>query len=316
MQFAVLYFFGQDCLGMWLRLWTPCEESQSNFDLQAILPSTWDDVSGSAGPPVPFSLIHHRDICGQQDIDPGRCSRFVIEGLGELMVAKLTFTAFLTPALSLVLYLPWTGRALEAGARCLLRQPDYVYSHSLSGDSELAGMVMLMDLALIFGFAVPLVLPLICVAFASALAVFRLSKEQHGIQVDYEAKPACRYLAVSVLLGSSLNMWFFIDTSSHIVGEALVTVGVPVGLCVGLAIGAVWHWRCQSAREDRGDASGVTGAPPVEFVQANPMFSPRHQVDENSTTERNAEVIQAIEMCSPQPASDDGPGEVIATISI
>ena len=60
-------------------------------------------------------------------------------------------------------------------------------------DTELAGVVMLMDLALIFGLAVPVVLPMLCISFAGHLATFHLAREHLGMQIKYEAKPAMRY---------------------------------------------------------------------------------------------------------------------------
>ena len=250
MQFAVLVAFGQDCLGLWLQTWTPCRGSHRNFELNGTIPENTLVYASS------FSLIHHQDICGEQQPAPGRCSRFVIEGLGELMVAKLAFTAFITPALTLLLSLPRVRGAMEAAKAWLRRgRPqgeEAETAPSMSGDTELAGVVMLMDLALIFGFAIPLLLPLLCVAFAAQLAVFHLCTTRFGMTMEYHARPACRYLAVSVLLGSGLNVWFFVDNGSQVVGEAFVVWGVPVGLCLGLAAGVVWH-RAACAR--RGGSS-------------------------------------------------------------
>ena len=45
---------------------------------------------------------------------PGRCTRFVIEGLGELMLAKLTFMAFVSPSLVLLLNLPMVKNMKQA----------------------------------------------------------------------------------------------------------------------------------------------------------------------------------------------------------
>ena len=279
MQFMVLYVFGEDCLGTWLQLWTPCRNSDHSFELSGTIPATGDHnadgtycISGYCSSEALIPLIHHDDVCGQQEPVPGRCARFVLEGLGKLMMAKLTFTAFVTPAMSLLLSLPLVRRAEEAALTCLLRRP---YTASVSGDTELAGLVMLMDLAFIFGFAIPLVLPLLCIAFAAQLAVHHLSTERLGMEVQYQAKPACRYLAVSVLLGSGLNLWFFIDNRNQVAGEALVTAGIPVGLCVGLAIGAVWYY-CQASDQIVEDVASVPcstdfspGASPYVLMEDN-----------------------------------------------
>ena len=129
--------------------------------------------------------------------------------------------------------------------RSLIRNSAYAATVK-SGDTEFAGLVMLMDLALIFGFAVPLVLPLCCISFAGNLAIFHMCKERRGLGLDHEIKPPCRYLLVSLMLGCALNMWFFIDNHDQVAGETLVMVGVPVTVCAGFALGARWH-RCKAS---------------------------------------------------------------------
>jgi hypothetical protein len=86
------------------------------------------------------------------------------------------------------------------------------------------------------------VLPLLCIAFAAHLAVFHLAAERLGIQTKYEAKPATHYLVLSLLMGSALNVWFFVDNRDSIAGWTLVCIGVPLSVCVGFGIGATWHW--------------------------------------------------------------------------
>ena len=58
--------------------------------------------------------------------------------------------------------------------------------------------VQLIDIALVLGFAVPLILPLFCIACMNHLAVFRLAVERLGAAVQYEAKPACLYLLATM----------------------------------------------------------------------------------------------------------------------
>merc|ERR1711924_551838 len=90
------------------------------------------------------------------------------------------------------------------------------------------------------GFVVPLVLPLICISFASQLAVFHLALQEHSAEVKYETKPAASYLFVSVCLGSALSMWFYIDNAEQIEGEYLVCIGVPMGALMGPVLAATW----------------------------------------------------------------------------
>ena len=77
------------------------------------------------------------------------------------------------------------------------------------------------------------------------------------MKVEYHARPACRYLAVSVLLGSGLNVWFFVDNRTQVVGEAFVLWGVPVGLCVGLLAGVAWHYAACARRGKNSEPSGA-----------------------------------------------------------
>ena len=180
------------------------------------------------------NIVQHQDVCvpGYEAAGPGRCSRAVIAGVGELMVAKLMVTAFIAPTVSLLLTFPTVVRAYERGVQIF--RPAYKKSASL--DVELAGAIMLMELCMVWGLAVPLVLPLVCVSFASHLAVFHLSVVEHDVEVKYETKPPVWYLIVSVCLGSTLNMWFYIDNATQIEGEYLVYIGVPASLVLGLVL--------------------------------------------------------------------------------
>ena len=247
--FVILFIFGQDCHGLWLQLWTPCHDHPVNFDLAGQVPASGPESYLETGvcpanayctSAISIPLVTHKDICGEQEPAPGKCSRFVLEGLGGLMIAKLTITAFVSPAIMLILSFPSVRRLKEAGLRTLLCNPYYADVKSL--DVEMASMVMMMDLGLIFGFAIPPVLPLLYIAFAAHLAVFHLAAERLGMQTKYEAKPATHYLVLSLLMGSALNVWFFVDNRDSIAGWTLVCIGVPLSVCVGFGIGATWHW--------------------------------------------------------------------------
>ena len=194
---------------------------------------------GTYGAAYEIPLVAHSEICGIETPSPGRCSRFVIEGLGKLVVAKVVITAFVSPGLTLLASFPALVRAKESLVQYALRRPDYSDKKSL--DVELAGIIMLMDLCLIFGFAVPLVLPLLCVAFAAHMAVFHLAASRLQQKVKYDCKPAGKYLFVSAIIGNGLNLWFFIDNADQIVGQTLVYIGIPVGICVGLSMAFAWR---------------------------------------------------------------------------
>lgn len=244
--FAALYIFGEECHGAWLTLWSPCADSASSFDLHTTIPQmgNWNnrgcttDGTGICLEAATFNITRHRDICEVGSMVPGQCSRFVIEGLGQLQLESLVTAAFVGPALMLLLSFPAVRQGKDAAIQCLFCNPNYTSFASL--DTETAAVVMWMDLALIFGFAVPLVLPLLCLAFAGHLAVFHLAREQLGMQVKYDATPPCHYLLLSLVLGCGLNMAFFMDNEDRVAGAHLVYVGIPAGALAGLGIGAAW----------------------------------------------------------------------------
>ena len=129
--FVILFIFGQDCHGLWLQLWTPCHDHPVNFNLTgqvAALPESYRETGvcpANAFCTRAFSipLVAHKDICGQQEPAPGKCSRFVLEGLGGLMIAKLTITAFVIPAVKLLLKFPRGQRITQSIHRLFSSKP-------------------------------------------------------------------------------------------------------------------------------------------------------------------------------------------------
>ena len=117
-------------------------------------------------------------------------------------------------------------------------KPDYVLTKSLA--TQFAGDIMLLDIAMVLGASVPVVLPLVCVAFAAHLAVFRAARSKLDLRVNHEAKPAFGYLVVSLVLGCTLNVWFFIDNADLVGGSLLVCIGVPASILLSLALSLIW----------------------------------------------------------------------------
>ena len=160
-------------------------------------------------------------------------------------MAKLVIAAFVSPALTLLMSLPVFVRAKEAAIKATFQRPEYVDKKKL--DSELAGLVMLMDLGIIFGFSLPIALPMLCLASALHLAVFNLAAKRLGQHITFEGKPAAHYLFISLAFGNGLNLWFFIDNSNQVVGQHLVYWGIPLGCIIGFFTGVVQHKRGQAA---------------------------------------------------------------------
>ena len=252
-----LLIFGQDCYAKWVTLWTPCTDHVGSFELSGTVSAT-GFINGSCGAANgvmecvnggTIKLISHDDICaGAQQLYPGKCSRFVIESLAELIVAKLMVTAFLSPALILLSCVPFIKKAKEKAMAFVTGNSEWLDSNSF--DSEVAGLVMLIDLALVFGSTVPLVPLLVSVAMSLHLAVYHLAVERLGMQVRYAAKLPTTYLVLSLALGCGLPVWFFVDNSDHIVGAYVACVGIPSMACAGLVAGFCWHHYLRGTSSD------------------------------------------------------------------
>ena len=125
--------------------------------------------------PVTIPATQHSGVCSSQPPVYGRCPRYafepdsksyveaawhltvcfcryVFESVGNLLVSKLVFNAFVSPLLTVVLCLPWAIRAQEWFMKALLRRSKY--SVQLSMDIELAQALVQLVVALSLGVAV------------------------------------------------------------------------------------------------------------------------------------------------------------------
>ena len=227
----VLYIFGTDCEAKWLLFWTPCESTDS-FQIDAHVPAT---IFSHA---FKFELVSHDEICLPSVVQDGRCSRFIVEGMGSLIFSKLVVTAFVSPVVFLIFNLP---RVVQMRQRFIQRWVNAEYQLTASLDYEVSSYIMIMDLAIVLGMAIPVLLPLMCFAVVSNLMVFHYATNHLQITTEHESLPACRYLICSVLFGSCLNMCFFLDnTMSDQIAHGtllLVLAGVPIGVGAGAALG-------------------------------------------------------------------------------
>ena len=224
---------GTDCYGQWIKLWEPCQPSNS-FEMSYYTPETSDALGYFT------TFTTHNEICGSQPPAPGRCSRFVIESLGDLLVSKLVFTAFVSPAVTLLRNLPWALRVQEFMGRVLMQKQGYAPKMSLG--MEVVQLAMMLDEVLLVGLAVPVLAPLACVAVLVRLAVLQLTTHRLGMEVinkEY-ATPLCHNFMVSLMLGASFNLWFFVDNASRNDGAYIAFIGIPLGIMVGIVGGFIW----------------------------------------------------------------------------
>ena len=163
--------------------------------------------------------------------------------LGSLLFKKLCFGATVGPAIALLLTTPAALRAQLWFYKKVLRKPDdYTIRKAL--DTEVASIVMLIEIPLAVGLCVPVLVPLACVCCAAHAAAFQCS----SVPLKYNSKPSTRYLWASLGLGCALVAWLFYEASLH--GYWLVILGPPpIAMCTALAVRSrCREWWLQQAR--------------------------------------------------------------------
>ena len=133
----------------------------------------------------------------------------------------MAFNALAGPTITLLIYSPLVKRLAKRVHPWLERK---VQSRSL--DKETASVVMILDIALVAGFHMPVILPLSAVAVYLHACVFRWSVERFEVGLDRDAdRPPLCYLWVSLSMGYALLLWLFVASDLH--GKWLVVFGVP-----------------------------------------------------------------------------------------
>jgi len=132
------------------------------------------------------------------------------------------YASLLLTSLRILSYMPVMVSICERAVQCI--RPNYRISVAL--DKEFTGLLMYGDYSLIFGFAVPIIIPLVCVVFAVQTAVLHYAVSYLGIQTVQDGQPSLRYMWVSLALGYGLVTWFFYENQLH--GKWLVYFGIPV----------------------------------------------------------------------------------------
>ena len=163
--------------------------------------------------------------------------------LGSLLFKKLCFGATVGPAFELLLATPAGLRAqLWYYKKVLCKPDDYTVTKAL--DTQMASIVMLLEIPLAVGLCVPVLVPLACVCCAAHAAAFQCS----SLPLKYNSKPSARYLWASLGLGCALVAWLFYEASLH--GYWLVILGPPpIAMCTALAVRSrCREWWLQQAR--------------------------------------------------------------------
>jgi hypothetical protein len=221
---------GSDCYGMWVLMWEPCQ-SDAKFDMGYYTKAhTTADGSEYLGYNTPFTT--HTQICGLEPPAPGRCSRFVMESVGRLLIAKLMFQSFVSPVMTIV---------QEKFMRVVLRR-EPGYAPRLSFDTEMIMVSMMMDEALVLGIAIPAVAALTCASVGMRLAALHMTTTELGMKMNDKRhiQPLCNNLIVSLLLGAALNSWFYVDNASQVAGSGITFVGIPLAILIGAGSSLFW----------------------------------------------------------------------------
>lgn len=220
------------CFATWLLFWDPCQDPE-NFMVPA---------PGTEG----VYLVTHKDICEPSYSSDSSCPRAVIEVLGTLLIGKLTFAICVGTVMLLLSMLP----AVRACGESLIQKlrPTYVMSKDM--DTEVAGLVMYMDLALLMGFSVPLLVPLIAILLAIHAVLFQVGLTKLDLKLKNEAYPPINYLWVSLALGWGLHVWLFFEAGWN--SKWLVLFGMPAAPCIVVVV-----WIRRSSRRALDDEQAL-----------------------------------------------------------
>jgi hypothetical protein len=213
-----LLLIHEDCFGGWKLLWGPCGSNARNFDVI--------DSFSDRG-----LLVTRAAVCGLQ-FKPARCSRAVLEQLSYLLLGKLAYAAFLLPAVVLVLHTGWWRGVKQAVVRRLFCHPTYLAAVDV--DAEFCGLLMHMEYALVFGLAVPVILPALAVVIGVQCATFHFARNFLVLRIVHDYRPPLHYLWFSIFLGWMLVAAIFLDNDLH--GKWLVVFATPIGVSCSLLL--------------------------------------------------------------------------------
>jgi hypothetical protein len=227
----------QDCYAGWLHyILRDCQNPRS-FAVSGQI-----TVSNEGLPfDLPLTITRHEDVCGADASSNsllGRCMQALVSNISKLLISKLMFTAFVAPCLYLLFCLPYFQRLryrlvyrLQACVHtycpcfyCCVRNIPAATAGTLQRspanlDTELISFIMLLEMAIVYGFAAPAI-PLLCLcAVLTHLAAFYFSRVYLKAHFSHHVHPVSDYLIFSFLLSSTLNIAYFwgnADASSKV----------------------------------------------------------------------------------------------------
>jgi hypothetical protein len=236
---VTILIMDQDCDSAWLRLWSRCDDSTA-FNTRARIQGTW--------PLVSVRVVSHEDICFPGYVPNGKCPRAVVDVLGTLFMKKLSFAAFISPAVALrlaqatPLALFVVGMVGRIKSKFSSTTTDASDVDAKLVDREIAGLVLLIEMPILLGAMVPPLILLAAIALGLNASVFHLVAKV-GISVVERANVPFKYLWLSLILNYCLSTWFFWENGLS--GKWIIAVGMPVSIGLG-AVSYTISCSCQS----------------------------------------------------------------------
>jgi len=269
---VVTIIFSNDCLSAWIYFWTPCVDDDARFeDYAELRPSGHKDWRSLEFYLQRFhfncSVTTHSQICNPGWNPETSCSRAVFSIVGNLILSKATLVAFFTPGAAMLMSFPFvTKTAKRMWAR--FSNEEFIWYR---GDLELSFVLMFMEYTLIFGFIMPLILPLMAIGLLLNCAVYRCAVRTFKLLAQDAVRPCFAYLHAARLIGVAFVICFFVENDLH--GKLLVCIGMPTCAIVGDYV-ASRVWTLLSSR--RGNATRTLLVP---------LLDPDEQQSHQSVTE-------------------------------
>lgn len=251
---ATALCMNQSCMAMWLHFWGPCQNPH-NFEVEVIVALGSELVSDTSHS---VTVLHHEQICAPSlsSGSSSKCARALLDVVGHLIVSKLAFGAFVSPAVGLV------GLWLQQRAS---RARDVPYE--ATRETRILTCLRMWEIALVLGFCIPQVLPLACVSLLGEAAIMRIARTTLGIPLSGKAVFPRQTLWLSLCCGCACTAAVF--HACDLRGKWVVLIGMP------LATLTCSMWVHKSHHDQRANAVEIAFAEhcrvPLLLDAAQPM---------------------------------------------
>ena len=156
---AAVVLLADECGQWWKDLWNTCRVPESPY---------FDIKTGITAPEYAFTTS---ELCSKTgSAASGQCARSLIMILGPLFAEKMAIAAFIQPALLLLFFETGIARRLHF----IMSKPDgdSHQSYRMNFDLEFATVITWIEMALLYGYALPLILPLAATALGAHWLVY------------------------------------------------------------------------------------------------------------------------------------------------